>query len=158
VATVIASLTALAIAFPVAAPTSATWPVASSRSYVSQWYSSYHKALDIAAPRGASVLPVSSGRVVFAGWKQNCGGYQVWVAHGSGRYSTYYHLGRRTVSRGQTVTAQRTRLGTVGSSGCASGPHVHVERWIGYPWRSGSRRVSPWSWIDDGIYLPTRYR
>jgi murein DD-endopeptidase MepM/ murein hydrolase activator NlpD len=67
-------------------------------------------------------------------------------------------MSSETVYRGKYVTAGTTRLGRVGQSGCASGPHVHVEVWRGYPWHSGSYRVRPWSFIDSGTYLPSRYR
>ena len=99
-----------------------------------------------------------SGKVVFAGWKNNCGGYPVWVSHGNGLYSGYYHLRSIAVSKGQWVTKSTTTLGRVGESGCATGPHLHVEVWRGFPWASGSYRVRPWSYIDDGTYLPYRYR
>jgi murein DD-endopeptidase MepM/ murein hydrolase activator NlpD len=101
---------------------------------------------------------MQSGRVVFAGWKRNCGGYQVYVAHGNGLYSAYYHLRSESVSKGQSVVAQTTRLGRVGSSGCAKGSHLHFEVWRGYPWGSASYRVKPWSYINSGTYFPYRYR
>ena len=139
-------------------PTDASWPVASRSSYVSRPYSSGHRAYDIASTRGTRIVPVRSGRVVFAGWKSNCGGYQVWVSQGDGRYAAYYHMSREVVYAGKSVTRQSTTLGYVGSSGCASGPHLHVEIWKGYPWRSGSYRISPWATIDSGSYFPSRYR
>jgi murein DD-endopeptidase MepM/ murein hydrolase activator NlpD len=99
-----------------------------------------------------------SGKVVFAGRKANCGGYQVWVSHGSGLYSAYYHLRSYAVRKGKWVKSQSTRLGRVGESGCATGPHLHMEVWRGFPWASGSYRVSPWRYIDSGYWLPYRYR
>jgi len=132
--------------------------VASRSSYISQAYHRGHRADDIAAPRGTRILPIYSGRVVFAGWKSNCGGYQVWVYHGNGLYTAYYHMKRETSWKGRWVTRQTSTLGYVGTSGCASGPHVHTEVWKGYPWRSGSYRVNPFSYIDSGTYLPLRYR
>src|SRR5262245_38867135 len=74
----------------VPAAVSAAWPVASRSSYVSTWYSSGHPAIDIAAPQGTRVVPIGNGTVVFAGWKSNCGGYQVWVRNHD-VYSAYYH-------------------------------------------------------------------
>src|SRR4029078_9485689 len=113
---------------------------------------------DIAAPRGERIVPIRSGRVVFAGWKSNCGGYQVWVSHGDGLYSAYYHMVRESSSRGEWVTGGRETLGWVGASGCATGPHLHIEVWKGYPWHSGSYRGNPWGVIDNGAYLPYRSR
>ena len=45
-------------------------------------------ALDIAAPYGSRIVAAASGSVIYAGWKDNGGGYQVWIAHGSGLYTT----------------------------------------------------------------------
>jgi murein DD-endopeptidase MepM/ murein hydrolase activator NlpD len=149
---------ALAIAMILPAVVVAAWPVANRHSYISQGYKRTHKADDIATYRGTPVVPIRDGKVVFAGWKRNCGGYQVWVSHGNGLYSAYYHLRSESVSRGQSVKVSSTRLGRVGSSGCATGPHLHVEVWRGFPWHSGSYRVNPWNYIDEGYYLPYRYR
>jgi murein DD-endopeptidase MepM/ murein hydrolase activator NlpD len=141
-------------------PTVATaaWPVVNRSSRVSQSYSSRHRADDIATPSGTRVVPIRSGRTVFAGWQNNCGGYQVWVSHGNGLYSAYYHLRREVSYRGELVTGGSEVIGYVGSTGCATGPHLHVEVWRGYPWRSGSYRVNPWRYIDSGSWLPYRYR
>jgi len=72
------------------------WPVANGS--VTQYYSSYHQALDIAAPAGTAVLASADGVVTWAGWKNNGGGYQVWISHGSGLYTTYNHMSAITVS------------------------------------------------------------
>ncbi len=151
---------ALAIAILLPAAALAHWPVASRSSWVSQGYSSGHKAYDIAASAGTKIVPMRSGKVVFAGWKSNCGGYQVWVSHGNGLYSAYYHVRRGSISvwKGKWVRDQETKLAAIGESGCATGPHLHFEVWRGFPWASGSYRVSPWKYIDSGYYLPYRYR
>lgn len=54
-------------------PCLATWPVAGS-SYVSSWYRSGHRAIDIAARCGTRVISPVHGTVVFRGWKNNGGG------------------------------------------------------------------------------------
>lgn len=149
---------ALALALTVVAPVAAHWPIASTKSYISQPYWSRHRGIDIVAPRGTRVMPIHSGRVVFAGWKSNCGGYQVWVSHGNGVYSAYYHLSREVSYRGELVTGSSEVIGYVGRSGCATGYHTHLEVWRGYPWRSGSYRVNPWKYINHGYWLPSRYR
>ncbi len=149
---------ALAVAITVPAVTSAHWPVQSRYSYVSQRFQDGHRGLDIAATYGTGVAPIISGTVVFAGYRNNCGGYQVWVRHSSGRYSAYYHLSREITYSGEYVTGSSERIGYVGTSGCVTGAHVHVEVWIGYPWRTGSYRVNPWNYVDHGYWLPYRYR
>jgi murein DD-endopeptidase MepM/ murein hydrolase activator NlpD len=152
------TLLAVLLGVAVVAPASAAWPVASRSSYISQPFHRGHPADDIAAARGTRIVPIFSGRVVFAGWKSNCGGYQVWVYHGGGLYTAYYHMKHETSWRGRWVTKSSSTLGYVGMTGCATGPHTHVEVWHGYPWRSGSYRVNPWTYIDRGTYFPLRYR
>lgn len=153
-----ALVVALAATLILPAAVFAYWPVASTSSYVSRGFSSTHPAEDIASYAGTRVVPLRSGKVVFAGWKNNCGGYQVWISHGNGLYSAYYHLRAEYAWRGEWVTGQQTTIGRVGESGCATGPHLHVEVWHGYPWSYGSYRIRPWSYIDSGVYLPYRYR
>jgi len=149
----------VAIILP-AAVLAAHWPVDNRYSYVSQGYWSGHRAYDLASYLGTPVTPVKSGTVIFHGWRNNCGGYQVWLSHGDGLYTAYYHLqsGSIAVWNGEWVTADSTRIARVGESGCATGAHLHVEVWRGYPWASGSYRVSPWVYIDGGTWLPYRYR
>ena len=66
------------------------WPVAGG--YISQYFHYGHYAIDIAADYGDPGLAAAAGTVIFAGWKNNGGGYQVWIAHGSGLYTTYNHM------------------------------------------------------------------
>jgi murein DD-endopeptidase MepM/ murein hydrolase activator NlpD len=157
IARAVALALALLIAFPAVAA-AGTWPVTNRSSYVSHWYSSTHRGIDIAAPKWTGVVPIGNGKVVFAGWKRNCGGYQVWVAHGNGLYSAYYHLAAETTYAGEYVTGSSEWIGKVGATGCASGNHLHLEVWRGYPWRWGSFRVNPWNYINKGDWLPYRYR
>jgi murein DD-endopeptidase MepM/ murein hydrolase activator NlpD len=150
---------ALVVAVMLPAVTSAAWPVTSRYSYVSQRFHDGHRGMDLAAARGTGVVPIGNGKVVFAGWKNNCGGYQVWVRHRDGvTYSAYYHLSSERAYAGQYVTGEKTRIGYVGATGCATGPHVHLEVWKGFPWRYGSYRVNPWNYIMKGYWLPYRYR
>ena len=115
------------------------WPVPGG--YISQYFHYGHYAIDIAADMGTPVLAAASGTVIFAGWKDNGGGYQVWLAHGSGLYTTYNHMSSISVGRGQSV-ARGQRVGRVGMTGNATGPHCHFEVWIGPVW-DGGVRVNP---------------
>lgn len=117
------------------------WPVLGGGNYVSQYFRSGHYGLDIAANYGSTVTAAGAGTVVFAGWKDNCGGYQVWIAHGSGLYTTYNHMSSVTVGAGQSV-GRGQQVGGIGSSGCVTGPHVHFEVWRGAIWNGGNR-VNP---------------
>ena len=86
-------------------------------------------------------MAAASGTVIFAGWKNNGGGYQVWIAHGSNLYTTYNHMSAITVGRGQSVSRGQ-QVGRVGMTGNATGPHLHFEVWRGPVW-DGGVRVNP---------------
>ena len=152
----IAAALTVALILPVAVE--ASWPVATKSSYISQGWHTYHRADDVAASYGTPIVPIRSGKVVYVGRRANCGGLQIYISHGNGLYTAYYHLSSENVYKGKWVTRQVSHIGRVGTSGCTTGPHVHVEVWHGYPWHSGSYRVHPWSYIDSGTYLPSRYR
>ncbi|MDQ0284968.1 murein DD-endopeptidase MepM/ murein hydrolase activator NlpD [Desulfofundulus luciae] len=84
-----------------------------------------HAGVDIAAGTSAPVRAAESGRVVSAGWN---GGYglMVDVYHGDGVITRYAHLSRIEVRVGQRVERGQV-LGRVGSTGNATGPHLHFE-------------------------------
>ena len=119
------------------------WPVAGGE--ISQGFHYGHYGLDIAADPGTPVKAAAGGKVIFAGWKNNGGGYQVWIAHGSGLYTTYNHMSSLTVGNGQSV-GRGQQVGRVGSTGYATGPHLHFEVWIGKIW-DGGRRVNPLGYL-----------
>jgi murein DD-endopeptidase MepM/ murein hydrolase activator NlpD len=121
------------------------WPVVGGGNYISQYYHYGHYAIDIAADYGTRVRAGGSGTVIFAGWKSNGGGYQVWIAHGSNLYTTYNHMSAVLVGRGQHV-GRGQQVGRVGQSGNATGPHLHFEVWIGPVW-NGGRRVNPLAYL-----------
>jgi murein DD-endopeptidase MepM/ murein hydrolase activator NlpD len=64
--------------------------------------------------------------VVFAGWNTGGYGYLVVIKHRLGFATWYAHLSRIVVSPGQAVVGG-TRIGYVGSTGHATGPHLHFE-------------------------------
>ena len=86
-----------------------------------------HRGVDYAAPRGTAVKASGDGRVVFAGRK---GGYgrTVILQHGSAYTTLYAHLARipKGVRPGKRVE-QGQVIGSVGSTGLATGPHLHYE-------------------------------
>jgi murein DD-endopeptidase MepM/ murein hydrolase activator NlpD len=121
------------------------WPVVGGGNYISQYFHYGHYAIDIAADYGSTVRAGGGGTVIFAGWKSNGGGYQVWIAHGSNLYTTYNHMSAVLVGRGQHV-GRGQQVGRVGQSGNATGPHLHFEVWIGPVW-NGGRRVNPLAYL-----------
>jgi murein DD-endopeptidase MepM/ murein hydrolase activator NlpD len=119
------------------------WPVAGG--YISQYFHYGHYAIDIAGDYGLRIKAAAGGTVIFAGWKSNGGGYQVWISHGSGLYTTYNHMASVSVGRGQQVGKGGT-LGRMGHSGWATGNHLHFEVWRGMPWQGG-RQVNPLAYL-----------
>jgi murein DD-endopeptidase MepM/ murein hydrolase activator NlpD len=81
-----------------------------------------HMGIDYAAPHGTPVLASGSGRVVFAGWR-GANGQTVQIRHPNGFTTHYLHLSRIFVKVGQSV-AQGQRIGNVGATGLATGPHL----------------------------------
>jgi len=85
-----------------------------------------HQGVDFAAPTGTPVMAAGTARVAFVGWK---GGYgrAVILDHGRGYTTLYGHLSAfGKIRKGQHVS-QGTVIGRVGSTGLATGPHLHYE-------------------------------
>jgi murein DD-endopeptidase MepM/ murein hydrolase activator NlpD len=100
------------------------WPV--TNPVITQYFSSYHQALDIASPAGSKVMASAAGTVTWSGWKDNGGGLVIDIDHGNGIVTVYNHLGSLAVTVGTKVTAGE-RIGAVGCTGVCTGPHVHFE-------------------------------
>jgi murein DD-endopeptidase MepM/ murein hydrolase activator NlpD len=81
-----------------------------------------HYGIDYAAPKGTPVLAAASGVVSLAGWS---GGYgkAVRIRHANGFETLYGHLSRIAVRLGERVH-QGSQIGSVGSTGTATGPHL----------------------------------
>ena len=84
-----------------------------------------HRGIDLAAPRGTEVQVPKAGVVTFSGL-MGPHGEMVIIDHGDGMETRYSHLDKRLVNRGARVT-QGQILGLVGSTGKATGPHLHWE-------------------------------
>jgi len=84
-----------------------------------------HRGVDYAAPPGAPVVAVASGRVVSATF-DNANGRMVRVRHPSGYESFYLHLSAFApgIKAGRSI-GQGEMIGRVGSTGLATGPHLH---------------------------------
>jgi len=84
-----------------------------------------HNGVDYAAPTGTPVRSVGDGVVSFAG-VQNGFGNVVMIKHRNQHETVYAHLSRIGVRKGQNVS-QGDTIGAVGSTGWATGPHLHFE-------------------------------
>lgn len=82
-----------------------------------------HEGMDLAAAEGQSVTAPGPGRVALADDLYFSGGTVI-LDHGAGLFTLYFHLSRIDVKAGQTV-AEGERLGAVGATGRATGPHLH---------------------------------
>ena len=96
-----------------------------------------HAGLDYAAPRGTPVVAASRGRVALLG-DFFFAGRLVVLDHGLGLYTLYMHLDRVDVAEGAMVE-RGDALGAVGSTGRATGPHLHFAA------QMGPARVDPQS-------------
>lgn len=84
-----------------------------------------HKGIDLGAPKGTRVQVPGAGVVTFSGTK-GASGEVVIIDHGEGVETLYAHLDKRLVNKGDRVE-QGQILGLVGSTGKATGPHLHWE-------------------------------
>jgi murein DD-endopeptidase MepM/ murein hydrolase activator NlpD len=108
-----------------------------------------HHGLDYAAPTGTPVSSVSDGTVVFAGRKGQYGKF-IMVRHKNGYKTCYGHLSRigKGIRKGVGVE-QGEVIGYVGSTGLATGPHLHYEI------RINNRPVNPLTVkLPDGDPIP----
>lgn len=94
-----------------------------------------HTGQDIRAPAGNPVRASNSGEVVLVD-DLFFAGKTVLIDHGQGLYTMYFHLSEIRVSKGKRV-AKGERIGSVGATGRATGPHLH------WGVRLGGARVSP---------------
>lgn len=104
----------------------------------------FHAGIDISAPRGTKIRAASSGVVSRAAFT---GGYGklVIIDHGYGVQSAYAHNAQIFVKESQVVQ-QGQVIGTVGTTGHSTGPHLHFEVMV------DGRKVNPMA------YLPRRAR
>lgn len=84
-----------------------------------------HTGLDIAAPTGTQIAAAAAGTVTFSGYKGSYGNLLV-ISHGNGVQTYYGHCSKLYVSAGTSVS-QGQIVGTVGSTGNSTGPHLHLE-------------------------------
>jgi len=100
------------------------WPAVGK---ISQRYSWYHKAIDIANPAAPAVVASRGGTVLSAGWNfPQAYGINIIIDHGDGYKTLYAHLSSMAVSPGQSVLRGQV-IGTMGSTGRSTGIHLHFE-------------------------------
>ena len=113
------------------APGKLSWPI--TGSYVSSGYkwrrlggtTSFHGAIDIPSSTGTPIKAAAGG-VVFVARYYGAAGRTVFIDHGGGMTTLYFHMNRIYVSVGQTVVTGDV-IGSVGTTGRTTGPHLHFE-------------------------------
>ena len=106
----------------------------------------FHEGVDYATVYGAPVYATAHG-VVAVAEPLTVRGNAVYIDHGLGVFSGYFHLSQILVEAGQPVEPGQL-IGRVGSTGLSTGPHLHFEiRLNGY-------NVSPWQWLQTAYPQP----
>lgn len=118
-------------------------PFGTRRSYNGQPFDRYHNGADFAGAPGSPVLAAASGWVILAD-ALNIRGTSIIIDHGWGVYTNYSHLNDRYVQLGDFVTAGQV-IGTVGSTGRATGAHLHWEVWV------HGVAVDPMQWVRESF-------
>jgi murein DD-endopeptidase MepM/ murein hydrolase activator NlpD len=98
-----------------------------------------HRGIDLAGNLGEPVYATDAGVIVYAGWNNYGYGNMIMIDHGNGFQSLYGHLSAISVGCGQSV-GQGEAIGSVGSTGHSSGPHLHFELMAG-------SKVNPWDYL-----------
>ena len=99
-----------------------------------------HGGIDIAAPTGTPVACPNNAKIEVAQFLQRTGNTIV-LEHGGGLKSYFYHLDSLNVKQGDMVT-KGDIIGTVGTTGYSTGPHLHYEVQI------GEHSINPWHLFD----------
>jgi hypothetical protein len=114
-----------------------------------------HPGIDIGAAAGAAVRAVRAGLVVYAGWRNRAGeaiddgsgyGITVWVQEPTGALHIYAHLAHAAVAVGDRVR-RGALIGAVGSTGRATGPHLHYEV------RRDGAAIDPAPYLATGVAI-----
>jgi murein DD-endopeptidase MepM/ murein hydrolase activator NlpD len=109
--------------------------------YVNGRLSYRHRGVDIGAPEGTPVKAAADGVVLLADASFLLHGQTIVLDHGQGVSSLYLHLSSIEVAPGQRVAAGQV-IGRVGSTGVATGPHLHFAVYVYH------EAVDPFFWMD----------
>jgi murein DD-endopeptidase MepM/ murein hydrolase activator NlpD len=118
------------------------WP--SNNHYLSGYDyspSTNHYGIDIAGSLGDALYASDNGVVVYAGWNNHGYGNVVVIDHGFGWQTLYAHMSVISVVCGQSVF-QGGVIGSMGSTGKSSGPHLHFEML-----NEAYGKVNPWNFL-----------
>ncbi|RMF19326.1 MAG: M23 family metallopeptidase [Candidatus Dadabacteria bacterium] len=117
-----------------------------SRRFINGEPRNPHSGADYPAAEGTPVLAADDGTVVLAE-EHFFAGNSIFIDHGDGLISMYFHLSRIDVQPGQSVERGQV-IGAVGATGRATGPHLH----FGIRWKG--RRIDPADFLTPPADLP----
>ena len=101
----------------------------------------HHSAIDLAAPQGTPVMAARDGSVSAIGFDRTYGNFLI-ISHAEGFQTLYAHLHTILVKKGEQVR-QGARIGSVGSTGYSTGPHLHFALF------KNSRAVNPLDFLNN---------
>jgi murein DD-endopeptidase MepM/ murein hydrolase activator NlpD len=105
-----------------------------------------HEGIDVAAPMGAPIVAPAAGTVTLVA-RQNGYGNVLEIDHGNGIVTKYAHCSRIVVKKGQRVQRGEV-VANVGSTGLATGPHLHYEIHV------HGKVVNPLTYVLPGGVIP----
>jgi murein DD-endopeptidase MepM/ murein hydrolase activator NlpD len=129
------------LSLPAAASISS--PFGRKRSYDGGPFDHFHTGTDFAAAPGSPVMAAAPGYVVFAD-KLDVRGNVTIIDHGWGIYTVYCHQTAQYVKVGDFVNTGQA-IGSVGSTGRVTGPHLHWEVWV------NGVQVDPMQWVQESF-------
>ncbi len=100
----------------------------------------FHSGIDIAAKAGTPVYAAADGEIATAEFKKNGYGNLIIIAHADDLATYYGHLSKISVRKGKKIK-KGDYIGNIGSTGTATGPHLHFEV------RKGSKALDPDKYI-----------
>ena len=127
------------LSLPAAAPINAVFGIL--RSYNGSPFDRYHGGVDFAGAPGTSILAAADGTVVMAD-RLHIRGNTTLINHGWGLYTLYAHQDETLVQLGEVVATGQV-IGTVGSTGRSTGPHLHWEVWL------NGVNIDPMQWVQE---------
>lgn len=117
------------------------WPTTERRISGYEWTPDVgHYGIDIAGKKGNPIYAVDNGVVVYAGWSTWGYGNVIVIDHGDNMQTIYAHLDTIGVTCNESVY-QGAEIGTMGTTGNSSGPHLHFEI------RQGATRLNPHNYL-----------
>ena len=128
-------------------PTASGWTITSQYGYRINPFTyqrELHAALDIAGPGyGSPIYAANNGTIEEAGWHYSYGNHII-INHHNGYYTLYAHMSKLVAKKVGQIVGRGSVIGYMGSTGDATGPHLHFELWVGEPYHGGYR-INPYS-------------